>query len=464
MALDIGQFLPGSVEASQAELAAREAAYWTDLLARLEAAEASFTLPQVTVPDLPSLPDINLPDIDLPDIDIPDIDLPEIELPRPAQTQLGGVLEGLDNMIPGLDFTIWGFGIDTLDSASQIAALFPGSLSGPDSTGEVPTGGFAIGRAEAALGASLAAAPRVVEALGETAVTVELPGASYAIVERYVDPASGFSALQLRPAAGGPAVFAIDGLEVGSRPDSVAAATLGRLQLESDAFREMVGDAFQFAFGFGVPARFVGASLGGAVAQAAAYETAEALAAAGPYQTGAVRLVTVDALGGRDATEAINGGSLDPQALRLIEGLNLRDDGDLISRIGSHIGATLTLPTLDAEGNRVQLAPADAHVNVVSLLQVLRSDALYAQGVLGAPAEISGFAALSNPVSRQVVDAWRASGEVDDPTPGRLQIPGDASFDASGTVYSLDADSDGQVDLAVTLSQPVSPGTADLVL
>ncbi len=354
-------------------------------------------------------------------------------------------------------------GISDFNGLAALAGRLPGDLAGPDSTGEVPTGSAAITRAEAETAARLAAAPRVVEALGPTTLTVEVPGESFAVVERYEDLTSGFSAVRLRPADGGPEVFAVDGLEVGSRADEVSAAGLGRLQVESEAFRAMIEDAQATALIDGRVVSFTGPSLGGAVAQVAAYETAEGLLGHG-FATGAVELVTVDALGGRDAAEAINGGVLNADALGLIEALNLRTEGDIVSRIGSHVGATLTLPAVDGAGNPVVLDAAAAHVNVASLLEVLTRDDLFAQGRPGAPAEVSGFAAAANGAGWELGQVWRATGGQDDGAPNALQIPGAASFDATGTRWSLDADLDGSVDLAATLSAPADAATRDLVL
>lgn len=354
-------------------------------------------------------------------------------------------------------------GLSDVEGLDALARRLPGDLGGPDATGEVPTGSAAITRAEAETAARLAAAARVVEALGPGTLTVEVPGESFAMVERYEDLTSGFSAVRLRPADGGPEVFAVDGLEVGSRADEVSAAGLGRLQVESEAFRAMIEDAQATALVEGRVASFTGPSLGGAVAQVAAYETAEGLLGRG-FATGAVELVTVDALGGRDAAEAINGGVLDADALGLIEALNLRTEGDIVSRIGSHIGATLTLPAVDAEGDPVVLDAASAHVNVESLLEVLTRDDLFAQGRPGAPAEVSAFAAAANGAGWALGQVWRATGGGDDGVPDALQIPGVARFDETGTRWSLDADGDGRVDLAATLSAPADAATRDLVL
>lgn len=374
-------------------------------------------------------------------------------------TNLGTNTLGLDlNAFKALNF-------QDLNSVASFAATLPTRYAQPDATGEVPTGASTIGREEAATAAILAATPRVVHALGADAATVDLRGHSYDVIQRYEDPVSGFSALRLHPEGGGAEVFAIDGLQVGSHADDVASATLGRLQVDSAAFRALVIDADTYAIQTGGPVLVTGASLGGGMAEVAAYEISEGLVASRkPFATGAVHLVTVDALGGRDATESINGGHLDPAALKLIDALGVRDDGDIVSRIGSHIGDTVTFPTYDATGHRVQLGAEAAHVDVISLMQVLSSDALFAQGVRGQPAEISGFAAASNALSDSVIRAYLASGAHDPATQTKLQVPGIASFDATRTAYSLDANSDGAIDLVVHLSHPAPPSIDPFVL
>jgi hypothetical protein len=235
------------------------------------------------------------------------------------------------------------------------------------------------------------------------------------------------------------------------------------LQVESNAFRAMIADAVQFGAGEGVV--FAGPSLGGAVAQVAAYETAEALRGAGAQvATGDVRLVTVDPLGGADAARAINGGVLDPAVLALIEAVNIRTEGDIVSRIGSHLGATLTFPARDEQGQEVQLSAAEAHVNVLSLLQNLSSDAFFAEGAFGPPAEIAGFALASNAAADEAIALWRAFGAEEEEVAQPLQITGTASLDPARTTWSLDADDNGSVDLAVLLSSPLDPGRDALVL
>lgn len=349
--------------------------------------------------------------------------------------------------------------IRTLDNLAALLDELPLDLAGPDETGEAPTGGTAIPREQAATAATLAAAARVVDALGPTAETMVVRGQAFEIAETYRDPMSGFLAVRLTPLVpDGPVVFSVDGLQVGSRADEVAAATLGRLQVGSDAFAAMVADAAEIALAGDRDVLFTGPSLGGVGAQVAAYQAAEALLASGEaFDTGAIKLVTVDPLGGRDAAEWAKGGELDPAALELIAALNLRTEGDLVSRIGSHIGATRTLPALDAEGNPVALDAGDAHVNTVSLMQVLNSDALFASGVDRAPAEIGGFARASAAASEELIEAWRLVGTPEEPARD-LQIRGESGFDAARTEWWVDLDENGTGDIVVRLSTPYPAG------
>ncbi len=346
----------------------------------------------------------------------------------------------------------------------DFATSLPPELSGPDETGEVPTGASSIARPEAALGAALSASARVVRAIGPEAETVQAEGRSFQVVGRYDDPVSGFDAIHLRALDGTEDVFALDGLEVGSEPDTLAALDLGRPQAESPEFTRLVAEASNAALLEGRSLMFVGPSLGGALAQVAAYETSEALLAAGAAPgTGAVRLVTVDPLGGRDAAESLNGGSLDPAALEVINAVNLRTEGDLISRIGSHIGETISFRPVNSAGEPVMLSTADAHVNVESLLATLRSDALFAAGERGAPAEIGGFARLSNTLADRVIDEAQQRNVLDNPEGDiPLQVPGTAGFDETGTNWVLDADQDGVADMVVGLSAPLA-NQSDLI-
>jgi hypothetical protein len=344
------------------------------------------------------------------------------------------------------------------------ATSLPPELSGPDETGEVPTGASSIARPEAALGAELSASARIVRAIGPEAETVQAEGRSFQVVGRYDDPVSGFDAIHLRALDGTEDVFALDGLEVGSEPDTLAALALGRPQAESPEFTRLVAEASNAALLEGRSLMFVGPSLGGALAQVAAYETSEALLAAGATPgTGAVRLVTVDPLGGRDAAESLNGGSLDPAVLEVINALNLRTEGDLISRIGSHIGETISFRPVNSAGEPVMLSTADAHVNVESLLATLRSDALFAAGERGAPAEIGGFARLSNSLADRVTEEAQQLEVLDSPEGDiPLQVPGTARFDGTGTNWIWNADQNGVADLVVGLSAPVAD-SSDLI-
>ncbi len=342
----------------------------------------------------------------------------------------------------------------------------PPEYRGPDSTGEVPTGLSDFLQLQVEIGAALTATARVVHTLGPDAIAMQVRGFDFAINEQYNDNESGFSAIRVLPADGGPVVFVVDGLEVGSIADTVAAVDLGGLQVRSAAFQAMIADAMEAQVTLGRGVQFVGPSLGGAVAQVAAYEATEAMLAAGvSIAPGAVRLLTVDPLGGRVAAEKLNGGSLDPNVLSYINALNIRTEGDLITRIGSHIGETVSFQAVDANGNPIAVTAADAHVNVTSLLRTLPDATLYNAGVRGAPEEVSGFALVANALGRTIADGYLASGERDDPNAlVELQVPGQAELLNNNTLYRLDADSNGTLDLAVLTSQPVSQAVADLVL
>lgn len=349
-----------------------------------------------------------------------------------------------------------------LRGVERLLHTLPERLRGPDDTGEVPTGASDIGREDLVVYATLGAVPRMIAALGPEEVTgAEVQGESFAVVRFYDDPVTGFAGAHLRSLTDGRDVFALDGLQVGSLADTVAALDLGRPQANSPAFAELVADAQNAALLEGREIVFTGPSLGGALAQVAAYEAAEGLVASGlPFGPGAVTLVTVDPLGGRDAAESLNGGALDPTALALINAVNLRTEGDIVSRIGSHIGQTITFDPVDRDGNPVQVDVQQAHVNVESLLATLSSDELFAAGERGAPAEIGGFALASNLAGPVVTEAYLRSGVRDDPdVMASLQLPGTFGFDETGTRYLLDANEDGAIDLALTFAEP-QPGTA----
>ncbi len=110
--------------------------------------------------------------------------------------------------LPGFDRTPL---IDSLNDLPGLIGQLPPELQGPDATGEVATGSAAVTRAEALEGATLAAAARIVRALGPEASVVEAAGESYAVSGRYEDPVSGFAAVRLTSLADGTEVFSIDG-------------------------------------------------------------------------------------------------------------------------------------------------------------------------------------------------------------------------------------------------------------
>jgi hypothetical protein len=142
----------------------------------------------------------------------------------------------------------------------------------------------------------------------------------------------------------------------------------------------MVADARTAAVAGGREVVFTGASLGGALVQVGGYEAAEAILAAAPGYAGRVTVFGVDSLGGRDATESLNGGRLDPAVLERMNALHIRTEGDVVSRVGSHLGDTISFQAVDAAGNPVLLSAREAHVNIPSLLATLSSDALFAAG------------------------------------------------------------------------------------
>ncbi|NGM20415.1 hypothetical protein G3576_10350 [Roseomonas stagni] len=397
-----------------------------------------------------------------------------IELPQPADVidtaaiDVSDLIDEIADLPAPQAVADFFANLDDLNFARLEGLLdqLPPEYRGPDSTGEVPTGLSDFLQLQVEIGAALTATARVVHTLGPDAIAMQVRGFDFAINEQYNDNESGFSAIRVLPADGGPVVFVIDGLEVGSIADTVAAVDLGGLQVRSAAFQAMIADAVEAQVTLGRGVQFVGPSLGGAVAQVAAYEATEAMLAAGvSIAPGAVRLLTVDPLGGRDAAEKLNGGSLDPNVLSYINALNIRTEGDLITRIGSHIGETVSFQAVDANGNPIAVTAADAHVNVTSLLRTLPDATLYNAGVRGAPEEVSGFALVANALGQTIADGYLASGERDDPNAlVELQVPGQAELLNNNTLYRLDADSNGTLDLAVLTSQPVSQAVADLVL
>ena len=73
---------------------------------------------------------------------------------------------------------------------------------------------------------------------------------------------------------------------------------------------------------------------------------------------------------------------------------------------------------------------SNTHVNVQSYLATLHSDQLFAAGKSGPPAEISGFALLSNTAADQFVALAQHNGMLDKLEGDiPLQVPGTAHFD-----------------------------------
>lgn len=363
--------------------------------------------------------------------------------------------------LSGAQAGLSGLLLDALDSGESpiallagIAAALPEPLRRPDATPSVPTGASGVERADAFTYAALAAAPRLVEALGPQAAGVVVGDESFALAASYVDPATGFNAVQLRSLDDGRAVFAVDGTDFDSLQDVVADLNLGRPQVASPAFAAMVADATAAALVEDRDVVFTGASLGGALVQVGGYETAEAVLAASPADADRITVFAVDPLGGRDAAEDLNGGALDPAVLERLNALNIRTEGDVVSRIGSHLGDTLAFPAVDSAGNPVRLSAEQAHVNFESLFATLSSDALFSAGERGDPGEVGGLTLLANALGPAVSDLLLAlfpDGLPSADEPGAL--PAGGSLDASGGFFDLDADADGDVDLRVALQQ-----------
>lgn len=314
----------------------------------------------------------------------------------------------------------------------------------------VATGASALTRQEALTLFTLAAAPRLIERVPGEAwglqVPQGLPGeADYVILATFEDPATGFRAVQMRSA--GQDVFAIDPVQTQSGADILAALDLARPQAQSAAFAGMVAAARDAAL-TGHEIAFTGASLGGGLAQAAGHQAAVALLAADPGWAGVVTTFGIDGIGGREAAEALHGGALDPAALARMNALNIRTEGDVVSRIAGQIGGTITFDAVDSAGQPVPLDPLEAHVNVESLLATLNSEALWQQGVRGAPDEAGFAVAIADdlgPAAARLYDDLGLAAAFDLGGPGEL--PGLVAISPEGPYLDLDADANGTLDL-----------------
>jgi hypothetical protein len=357
-----------------------------------------------------------------------------------------------------------GPGAAPYDALADLAEALPAPLRGPDATPSVPTGASDVSRADAFTYAGLAAVPRLVETLGPQASGVAVGGETFTLAEVYDDPVSGFNAVQLRSLSDGRAVFAVDGTNRSSLPDVVANLDLARPQVASPAFAAMVADAAAMAVAEGREVVFTGASLGGALAQVAGYETAEAVHAASPGVAERITVFGIDPLGGRDAAEDLNGGALDPAVLERLNALNIRTEGDIVSRVGSHLGDTLTFQAVDAAGEPVVLSAQQAHINFESLFANLSSDALFPAGTRGDPGEVSGLTFLANtlgPVVPELLADPALAGALAEvfgrPAPPGLPVGG--TLDPAGRFFDLDVNRDGAADLRVLLG-----GASDLLI
>jgi hypothetical protein len=355
-------------------------------------------------------------------------------------------------------------GVSPIAVLADVATALPEPLRSPDPTPSVPTGASDLSRADALEFAALAVIPRVVANLGPRASGALVGDDAFAVAETYDDPVSGFDAVQLRSLSDDRVVFTLGGTDFGSLADVVADLNLSRPQVASPAFAAMVADAVGAAVADGREVVFAGASIGGALAQVAGYETAEAILAASPATADRVTVFGVDPLGGRDAAEWLNGGRLDPAVLERMNALSIRTEGDIVSRTGSHLGDMLSFDAVDAAGNPVLLSAPEAHVNFISLVTTLSSDALFSAGTRGDPGEIGGLVLLANTFGPAL------SGALVDPAlvaaldrPGPPGLPGIGAIDPTEQFFDLDADSNGDVDLRVVLQGTVV-GSGDLLI
>ncbi|GAA0587632.1 hypothetical protein GCM10009416_27750 [Craurococcus roseus] len=378
-------------------------------------------------------------------------------LALPQSLGLGGV-----SLSPLLDAVA--AGAPPIAVLADFAAALPEPLRGPDDTPSVATGASDASRAEALSYTTLAAVPRLVDALGPQATGIVVGGEAFAVAETYEDAVTGFHAVQLRSLSDGRAVFALDDTNFESLADVVADLDLARPQASSPAFAAMVADAETAAIAEGNEVAFVGASLGGALAQVAGYETAEAVLAAATGHAERIEVFGVDPLGGRDAAESLNGGALDPAVLAWLDAVHVRTEGDIVSRVSSHLGDTITFQAVDAGGNPVVLTADEAHVNLESLFTNLSSDALFAAGERGDPGEIGGLALLANAVGPGLSDAFADAvrdGLIGPPPP--VELRGSGAFNPTGRFFDLDADRDGDVDIRALLNG-ATPSADDLLI
>jgi hypothetical protein len=378
-----------------------------------------------------------------------------------ATLSLSTLLRSPQNALTPLLLDAVASGESPIAVLADVAEALPGPLRGPDATPSVPTGASDVPRADAFTYAALAGAPRLVEAVGPLATGIAVGGDTFVLAATYDDPATGFNAVQLRSLSDYRSVFAVDGTDFASLPDVVADLNLARPQAASPAFAAMVADASAAALAGGREVVFTGASLGGALVQVAGYETAEAILAASPRTADRVTVFSVDPLGGRDAAESLNGGVLDPAVLGRMNALNIRTEGDVVSRVSSHLGDTVTFRAVDSAGDPLVLSAEDAHVNFDSLLATLSSDALFAAGTRGDPGEVGGLTFLANAFGPVVSDVLLA-----DPAlaaafgqPGPSGLPAGGVLDPAGRFFDFDADTDGDVDLRVLLG-----GANDLLI
>ena len=159
------------------------------------------------------------------------------------------------------------------------------------------------------------------------------PPPGYRPVKTWRDPVSGFKGVALDNAAGD-RIYAVAGTE--GIQDALADVNLGAQQIKNTAFGEMVEDAVLHSKKAKIS--FTGHSLGGGVAEAAAYLTARVAG-----KSARIDVTSWNGLGGKSVLERA-GETFDPDVQSRIAGRAYGITTDPVSRIGEHVVETYRIP------------------------------------------------------------------------------------------------------------------------
>lgn len=176
----------------------------------------------------------------------------------------------------------------------------------------------------------------------------------YRIVARVQDPGTGFSYTVYENTGANEYIFAFRGTELSSQ-DIYTDLNAGILQWNDD-IRQRVQDRIR-QFTEGKPettVHFTGHSLGGAIAQFAAYEYAGVVANGVDWATAGFDLVTFNALGGVFALSApiLYSNGYDSNLAATITADHYKIAGDVVSRLGDdHIGGELLVVDKQTDSN-----------------------------------------------------------------------------------------------------------------